>query len=233
MVPKWNESDFAMSALKDLGLLDPTDRVRKPDLVERIIPVLTANHNVAERSEAEVMAKGFMKTQAPVIFLGLSPKYWTPSEEGGSEEEFEGMDALADLLWTETSTSGSVQQALTGRFVMCGHRGRRNVTNPDGSMSPAVVQVRFVTENAAVANVYYTTPVTGSFVRKAESVTKQLDMLLDRMPENAHDVAALLSPAVQEAVNRLSQITERAGLRLGMSSDGKLAITAGDSKKAS
>jgi hypothetical protein len=64
-------------------------------------------------------------------------------------------------------------------------------------------------------------------------VTKQLDLLLDRMPENAGDVAALLSPAVQEAVSRLSQITERAGLKLAVNTDGKLAIASGDAKKAS
>lgn len=233
MVPKWNASDFAMSVLKDQDLLDPTDRVRKAALIERIVPVITTNHVVDERSEAVVMAKGFMKTQCPMLFLGLPAKHWNSIEDGGSEEEYDGMGALSDLIWGETATAGSVQHALPGRFVLCGHKGQRNLSNPDGTMSPAPVQVRFVTESAAVANVYYTTPIAGSLVRKAESVTKQLDIAIDRMPENAGDIAALLSPAVQEAVNRLSQITERAGLKLALNSEGKLAIASGNAKKAS
>lgn len=229
---KWSESEFAMTVLSDLNLLDPANRIRKRELVERILPIITTDHVVAELGESELASKGFAKHQCPVLFLALSDKHWRPDDLGGSEEERLGMDALSDIVWGETSTSGTVQQALSGRFLLCRTRIRRNMEDPATGVGPVPIQVTFVTENAAVANVYFTTPVTGSLVRKAESITKQLDLAIDRMPENAETVAALLSPAVQDAVNRLSQITARAGLQLGLTSDGKVALAA-PKKKAS
>jgi hypothetical protein len=230
--PKWSESEFAIQALSDLDLLDPTNRIKKQDLVERIIPVITADHVVTEPSEAQVRVKGFSKGQTPTLFLGMSDKYWRTEEEGGSIEELEGMECLSDIVWAETSISGTVQQALTGRFLLCRTRIKRNVNDPTRGMAPISEHVTFVTEDAAVANVYYTTQVTGTLVRKAESITKALGLAIDRMPENAETVATLLSPAVQDAVNKLSQITERAGLHLTVTSDGKLSLTDG-TKKAS
>lgn len=232
-VPKWNESEFATSVLSNLGLIDPADRLNKPELVERILPLITTAHVVDERSEAKVSANGFAKSQCPMLFLDVPAKHWRPVEEGGTVEEYEGMQALADAVWAETSVQGSVQRALPGRFILCQHSVRRNMTHPNTGASPVSVQVRFVTEDAAVANVYYTTPVTGSLVRKAESVSKQLDLAVERMPENAENVAALLQPAVLDAVNKLSQITERAGVHLTVTSDGRLAVTSGNGRKAS
>lgn len=223
--PKWSESDFALDALSGLGLLDPTKRIKKVDLAkDRIIPILTSDHNVKEPSQAEVSAKGVAKTQAPELFLDLSPKYWRPDDEGGSQEERDGMTALSDLLWGEMSVSGTVQSNLSGRYVLCRARVQRTVHHPTGGPSPMNVPVGFVTENAQVANIYYVTPQTGTLVTKAESLTKQLDLVNERMPENATNVAELLSPAVQAAVAKLSQITMRAGLKLTVTADGKLAL---------
>ncbi len=229
--PKWSESDFALTTLTDLGLLDPINRVKKQELAERIIPILTTGHNVTEASQAQVSSKGVAKTQTPELFLEVSPKYWRPDEDGGSEEERQGMHALSELIWGEISISGTVQHNLPGRFLLCRTSVPRMATNPVGGPSPTKVQVTFVTENADVANVFFVTPQTGSLVRKAESLTKQLDLAIERMPENADNVAALLSPAVQAAVNKLSEITQRAGLRLAVTSEGKLALASGGSNK--
>ena len=226
-------SEFALSVLSDQGLLDATGRLIKPALTERIVPIITTDHVVNEPSQGAVMKVGFTKTETPMLFLGVPDKHWTAVEDGGDEVELAGMEYLSQVLWSETSTSGSVQQALPGRFILCRGRGPRNMPTLNGGFAPQNMLVTFVTEDARVANVYYNTQVIGTLVRKAESVTKQLDLAIERMPENAETVAALLSPAVHEAVNKLSQITERAGLQLTVSSDGKLAIVSGDGKKAS
>ncbi len=229
--PKWSDSDFAVSLLSDLGLLDPTKRVKKSELAERIIPILTANHNVTEQSQAMVANKGVAKTQTPELFLDISPKHWREDEDGGSEEERYGMNALSELMWGELAVSGTVQHQLTGRFLLCRARTMRTVQNPTGSPSPTSLQVTFVTDKADVANVYYVTPQTGQIVRKAESLTRQLDLAIERMPENADNIAELLSPAVQAAVNKLSEITIRAGLKLSVTSEGKLALASGSNNK--
>ena len=230
--PKWSESDFAMSTLSDLGYLDPTNRLKKLELAERIIPILTTRHNVTEPSQAQVSSKGVTKFQCPELFLDLSPKYWREDEDGGSQEERDGMAALSEMLWTELSATGIVQQHLPGRFLLCRGKGQRIAQNPTGGPSPAPVTVTFVTDKADVANVYYVTPQTGSLVRKAESITRSLDLAIERMPENAANVAELLSPAVQAAVNKLSEITQRAGVKLAVTADGKLAL-ANPTKKVS
>jgi hypothetical protein len=226
--PNYTESDFAMQVLSERDLIDPVGRLKKLQLVESMIPIITTNHLVSERSEALVAERGFMSTQCPTLFLDVPARYWD-----GSEEEVLGMQALSDAIWAETGISGSVQAHLTGRHILCRAKIKRNVTNPTGSPSPMTVPVSFVTDDADVANVYYTTPITGSLVRKAESVTKQLDLGIDRMPENADVVATLLSPAVQEAVNKLSQVTARAGLQLTVTTEGQLALTKSSPKKAS
>jgi hypothetical protein len=231
--PKWSESEFARSTLSDLGLLDPTNRLNKPELAEIIVPKLIKEHCLTELSQALLASVGIAKSQCPELLLDVSPKYWRTDEDGGSEGEREGMNALSELVWGEISASGTVQHRLTGRYLLCRGRVERNVQNPVGAPSPVKIQVAFVTDNADVANVHYITPATGSLVRKAESLTKQLDLAIERMPENAENIAILLSPAVQEAVNKLSQITQRAGLKLTVTTEGKLALTSGSTKKAS